>query len=58
MYKMTLLIFIVKLPLEIQKSNSIGRDPQHGPCHIYGYLPETQLIYKKETKISTAHVVS
>ena len=50
--------FYSKLPLEIQKSKSIERDPIHGPYHIYGYFPDTHLIYSKETKISTAHVVS
>ena len=30
----------------------------HGPYHIYGYFPDAHQIYSKETKISTAHVVS
>ena len=50
--------FYSKLPLEIQKSNSIGEDPRNGPYHIYGYLPDANLIYSKETKVSTTHVVS
>ena len=50
--------FYGKLPLEIQKSKSIGRDPKHGPYPIYDYFPDTHLIYSKETKISTTHVVS
>ena len=50
--------FYSKLLLEIQKSKSIGRDPRHRPYHIYDYFPDTHLIYSKETKISTVHVVS
>ena len=42
----------------MQKSKNIGRDPRHGPYHIYGYFPDTHLIYSKETKTGTAHVVS
>ena len=54
-YKLTLLNFMVRYHW---KSKSIGRDPTYGPYHIYGYLPNAHLIYNKEIKISTAHVVS
>ena len=30
----------------------------HGPYQIYGWLPNAHLIYTKETKINTAHMVS
>ena len=46
------------LPTEFKNSKSIGRDPTHGPYHIYGYLPNTHLVYNKEIRISTAHMVS
>ena len=58
MYNLTLLNFIVRLPLEFQKFKSIGTDPTHGPYHIYGYLPNTHLVYSKEIRISTTHRVS
>ena len=30
----------------------------HGPYHIYGYLPNAHLIYTKEIRKSTTHMVS
>ena len=32
--------FYSKLLLESSNSDTIGRDPRHGPYHIYGYLPD------------------
>ena len=46
------------LLLEFQNSKSIGREPMYGPYHIYGYLPNTYLIYNKEIRKSTTHMVS
>ena len=30
----------------------------HGPYYIYSYLPNAHLVYNKEIRISTAHMVS
>ena len=61
MYNLTLFNitkFYSKLLLEFQISKGIGRDPRHEPYHIYGYLPNTHLVYNKEIRISTTHMVS
>ena len=44
--------------MEFQNKNTIGRDPTHGPYHIYGLLPNTHQFYNKETKLSFVHMVS
>ena len=58
MYNNITLSLYSKLPPKFQNSKCIGRDPRHGPYHIYGYLPNAHLVYTKEIRISTAHMVS